>query len=221
MEETHLKYLTRHAKQSMWSNLLCVGHEDGTLVMWTLNEDKARMSWRTNISNYLEAFDPKDDALVSMKLLASTDQIVVATQSGYLVVINFEPLSEEKKGSAHVLQLDETRFACVSSVCCSKVHPQWMTGLDVLLQEESNTHLVACCAQDGTTHLLELVSDNTPEGGGEGKTDQIIRCLFSETVPFSHFTGIAFIESTPKVGVKIALSAYEDKDITVFHCPLV
>ena len=222
MEEMHLRY---PKLSCMWCNLLFVGHEDGTIVVFALGEDKASIAWKTNLVYYLDSFDKDDDTLVSMRLLASTGQLVLATLSGHLVVIKFEALEEETKGnvaedSVHLLKLSSSnhlsaeKLACVSNVSISRVHPAWMTGIDVTLSKgRSDEHLIATCAQDGSIHVFRLPSDPVD--------DNPLECLFSHLNQFSQYTGIAFLESgSGSASVKLAASAYEDSDVTVFHVDL-
>ncbi|QDZ24675.1 hypothetical protein A3770_14p71930 [Chloropicon primus] len=220
LEEAHLvQYAAGKAgrlSDCVWANLLFVGHEDGTIVLWMLEESKASVVWRTNVSSYLDSFTKVDDALVSMKLLATTNQLVVCTLSGHMVLVNFDRLTAETRAtvaedSRHLLKLRACQV-CVSSVEVSRIHAGWITGVAMSVVPGSGKNLVATCAQDGTLHLFQILRE-AEEGATHAK------CLFSHSMQFYQFTGISFLRCDDG-GVKLAASSYEDGDMTVFHVDL-
>jgi len=201
-----------------WKNVLVAGHDDGTVAMWTLGDAKASASWRTNVSRYLDGFDKSNDALVSAKLSAGTNQLVLATMSGHIVVLNFAEVQEERRGSMsadsnHLVALQGGTL-CVSSVHVTRAHAGWITGLDLTADPATGKRLIASCSQDGSVHAFELLSEDKCTGD-----QQLLRCLVSYSSQFTQYTGLSFAR-VGEGSAKVALSAYEDSDVSVLHVRL-
>ncbi len=225
VEEAHLEAAAAAmapAASLRWNNLLFVGHDDGTIVMWALTQSDAKMLWKSHVSNYLESFDAGEDALVAMRLLPSTNQLLVATLNGTLVVVNFEALAPEKEASlrdsAHFVRMNAGATCCVASVFLSRIHAGWVSGIDVIPLAGGDgghggaRHLLATCSQDGSVQVFALASE-------EEKGSGVLKCLLSHSSQFCQFTGVSFIHSGAD-GAKLAATAYEKEDATVFHINL-
>ena len=235
MEEMHLlRYAQNDGGDAsapagcLWENVLFVGHGNGAVVMWALGEEKASIAWEVNVSDYFDDFHAENDSIVSMRLLATSNQLLLSTLSGHLLVFNFADLSADAKSSAdddsiHLLKVKHLKCrtkkrlgkaAGVESVDFVRAHAGWVTGMDVLLTESQGKHLCATCAQDGSLHVCEVLREARAGDGGGSST--YLRPVFSHAAQNSQFTGVAFVQDGG-ASVKIAITSYEANDVSIFH----